>query len=247
MASSTTATFVMPGDEIDPSLIPSHKKLPLRLGPGLRHVPPNKIVPVIAGQIITDPKKNTIWVENAGGRYVPSPGDLVIGTVHRSTMDAFQVHLADYSAPTLLPHMAFELASKKNRPQLPPGSLVYARVVSARKHMDAELECVNPTTGKADGLGPLVNGMLFHISLGMSRRLLMARPASDGGVVVLDELGALGAAFETAVGRNGRIWVNSESVKTVIAVGRAIQAADKEQLSVEQQKKLVRKLMKDLS
>lgn len=162
-------------------------------------------------------------------------------------MDAFQVHLVDYSPPTLLPHLAFELASKKNRPQLAPGALVYARVVSARKHMDAELECVNPTTGKADGLGPLVGGMLFHVSLGMSRRLLMPRPAADGGVVVLDELGALGAAFETAVGRNGRVWVNSENVRTVIAVGRAIQETDTGHLTVEQQKKLVRKLIKDLS
>lgn len=191
-------------------------------------------------------------------QYVPSPGDLVIGTVHRSAAEAFQVHLADYSAPALLPHLAFELASKKNRPVLPSGSLVYARVASPSsssgggpapldKHMDPELECVSASTGKADGLGPLTGGMLFHISLGMARRLLMPRSAEEGKVVVLDELGALGAAFETAVGRNGRLWVNSENVKTAIAVGRAVQETDQGNLNVEQQKKLVRKLIKDLS
>ncbi|KAF3357311.1 hypothetical protein VdG1_05889 [Verticillium dahliae VDG1] len=203
--------FVLPGDDIDPSLIPSHPKLPLRLGPGLRHVPPRDIKPTIAGNLAIDAKKNSIWVEQSRGRYVPSVGDLVIGTVQRSAQEAFLVHLADYSAAVLLPQFSFELASKKNRPQLPSGALVYARVASAEKHMDAELD------------------------------------AEEGKVVVLDELGSLGAAFETAVGRNGRLWVNSESVKTIIAVGRAVQQTDEGSLTVDEQQKLVRKLIKDLS
>lgn len=66
MASSTV--LVLPGDDIDPSLIPSHPKKPLRLGPGLRHVPPNDILPTLAGQLVTDRQKNAIRVENGGGR-----------------------------------------------------------------------------------------------------------------------------------------------------------------------------------
>lgn len=65
---ASEAVFVLPGDRIDPSLIPSHPKKPLRLGPGLRHVPPNDIVPTLAGQLITDRPKNAIRVENSGGR-----------------------------------------------------------------------------------------------------------------------------------------------------------------------------------
>lgn len=65
---ATAGPFVLPGDEIDASLIPSHQKLPLRLGPGLRHVPPGQIVPTIAGKLVTDRKKNSIWVEQMGGR-----------------------------------------------------------------------------------------------------------------------------------------------------------------------------------
>ena len=61
-------TFVLPGDQIDPSLIPSHPKKPLRLGPGLRHVPPNDIVPTLAGQVVTDHHKNAIRVETSSGR-----------------------------------------------------------------------------------------------------------------------------------------------------------------------------------
>lgn len=68
---ASEAVFVLPGDQIDPSLIPSHPKKALRLGPGLRHVPPNDILPTIAGQLITDRQKNLIRVENAGGRVSP--------------------------------------------------------------------------------------------------------------------------------------------------------------------------------
>lgn len=113
--------------------------------------------------------------------------------------------------------------------------------------MDAELECVSSSTGKADGLGPLGNGgMLFDVSLGMARRLMMPSQG-NGGVVVLEELAAAGLQFETATGRNGRFWVDSDSVKTVLAVGRAVQDTDERNLGVEEQRKLVKKVIKELS
>jgi exosome complex component RRP40 len=60
---TTERLFVLPGETIDPSLIPTHKKHPLRLGPGLRHIPPSDIVPTVAGQLITNTVKNSMWVE----------------------------------------------------------------------------------------------------------------------------------------------------------------------------------------
>ncbi|KAH8662104.1 hypothetical protein BX600DRAFT_465579 [Xylariales sp. PMI_506] len=247
MATSTEKVFVLPGDSIDPSLIPSHPKHPLRLGPGLRHIPPSEIVPTVAGQLVTDRRKNSIWVEYNGGRYIPAVGDLVIGTVHHSAADFYYVTLSDYTSNAILPQLAFEMATKKTRPNLAAGALVYARVSLANRHMDPEMECVSPTTGKADGLGPLTGGMLYNISLGMARRLLMRKSVEEGRVVVLEELGSAGLAFETAVGRNGKIWVNSESIKTVLVVGRAVKETDDMNLSVEQQKKLVRKLIKEMA
>ncbi|KAI1445673.1 hypothetical protein F5Y02DRAFT_386025, partial [Annulohypoxylon stygium] len=238
--------YVLPGDQIDASIIPSHSKRPLRLGPGLRHIPPNELVPTVAGQLVTDYRKNSIWVEYNGGRYIPTVGDLVIGSVHHSAVDYFYVMLSGYTANAILPQLAFEMATKKTRPNLNPGALVYARVSLANRHMDPELECVSPSTGKADGLGPLNGGMLFDISLGMARRLLMRKSVEEGKVIVLEELGAAGLAFETAVGRNGKIWVNSEKVKTVLAVGRAVKETDEKNLTMEQQKKLVRKLVKEM-
>jgi exosome complex component RRP40 len=89
--------------------------------------------------------------------------------------------------------------------------------------------------------------MLFSVSLGMARRLMMPKSVQDGKVVILDELANAGLQFETATGRNGKFWVNSDSVKTIIAVGRAVVETDEKKLKVEEQQKLVRKLIKDVS
>ena len=93
-------------------------------------------------------------------------------------------------------------------------------------------------------MGELKGGMVFDVSLGMARRLLMARQKEDGGVVVLEEI-AEKLPFEVAVGRNGRVWVNAGSVREVLCVGRALQEVDEGGFGVEEQKKVVRKLLKN--
>ncbi|KAI9760350.1 MAG: SM-like, degradation of cytoplasmic mRNAs and positively regulates transcription initiation [Chaenotheca gracillima] len=237
-------TYVLPGDPVPTSLLPS-STAPLRLGPGLRHVPRDTITPTTAGELCVDHKKNAVWIDSNGGRYVPTQGDTILATVHHSSTDFYSCAITPHTAYALLPQLAFEGATKKTRPQLVPGSLVYARISLANKHMDAELECVNPATGKADGLGELKDGMVFDISVGMARRLMMPEPGTMGGLVVLEEV-AEKIPFEVAVGRNGRIWVKSGLVAGTIAVGRAITQTDTEGLGVDEQRKLVKKLLKAL-
>lgn len=65
---TTQGPLVLPGDSISPSDIPSHPKKALQLGPGLRHIPPSTILPTVAGQLVADRKKNSLWVEYNGGR-----------------------------------------------------------------------------------------------------------------------------------------------------------------------------------
>jgi exosome complex component RRP40 len=112
--------------------------------------------------------------------------------------------------------------------------------------MDPEVTCVSEATGKADGLGPLIGGMVFDISVGMARRLMMKDPKLQGGIVILDEIAEKGIPFEMAVGRNGRVWVDSKSVSNTLVVGRALVETDSEDLDIEGQKKLVKKLIKAL-
>ncbi|KAL2037886.1 hypothetical protein N7G274_009361 [Stereocaulon virgatum] len=237
--------IVLPGETIGSDVlpIPSNPNLPLKLGPGLRHAPPSTITATIAGPLCIDQKKNAIWVESNSGRYIPQPNDLIIATVHHSSTDFYSCSITPYTTYAQLPQLAFEGATKKTRPQLNSGSLIYARVLTASKHTDPEIVCYNPSTGKSEGMGELKGGMVFDVSMGMARRLLMAKQREDGGVAVLEEI-AEKVAFEIAVGRNGKVWVKSGGVKETLLVGRALQEADVLGLTVEEQVKLVRKMIR---
>jgi exosome complex component RRP40 len=111
--------------------------------------------------------------------------------------------------------------------------------------MDPEIVCHNSSTGKSDGMGELKGGMVFDISLGMARRLLMAKQREEGGLAVLEDI-AEKIPFEIAVGRNGRVWVNSAGVKETLLVGKGLQETDTRSLDMEEQKKLVKRLLKGL-
>ncbi len=64
--------FVLPGEEIDASSVPTHKKHPLRLGPSLRLAPgATAVVPTAAGQLFVDRRKSLMWVEHNGGKVRP--------------------------------------------------------------------------------------------------------------------------------------------------------------------------------
>nr|POE89913.1 exosome complex component rrp40 [Quercus suber] len=242
------STVILPGEVISSELLPrNNKKGTLTLGPGLRHIPPSTILSTTAGTLHVDSKKSALWLESNGGRYLPAVGDLVVAQVHHSGADLYYVSLTPHTTNALLGQLAFENATKKTRPKLDAGDIVYARVSRTSKWEDTELECVHPATGKADGMGPLKGGMVFNVSLGFARRLMMGSDKegkSKGNVVVLEEVGGK-MKFEVAVGRNGRVWVDSGSVKETCLIGRLLVRADEEAWNVDQQRKEVKKALKD--
>jgi len=68
--------LVLPGEILPADVlpVPASSSATLKLGPGLRHVPPATITPVLAGLLCVDQKKNAIWVEHNNGRvsdYIP--------------------------------------------------------------------------------------------------------------------------------------------------------------------------------
>ncbi|KAF2433017.1 hypothetical protein EJ08DRAFT_695047 [Tothia fuscella] len=241
-------TPVLPGDILPSELIPHSTNKAVKLGPGLRHIPPSTVKATISGTVTSDLRKNAIWIEYNGGRYIPTPSDLIIAQILRSAGEHYTVQITPHYPPALLPHLSFEGATKKTRPQLKPGDLIYARIAAAPKHADIELECFNSQTGKGEGLGPLKGGMCFDVSVGFAREVIKGR---RGGVVVLEELSEK-LGFEVAVGRNGRLWVEggegerSGGLKHVIAVGRCLQVCDEKGLDERGQRELVRQVLKGL-
>ncbi|KAH6569458.1 hypothetical protein BASA62_004829 [Batrachochytrium salamandrivorans] len=121
--------------------------------------------------------------------------------------------------PASLPVLAFEGATKRNKPNLDVGVLVYARVSLANKDMEPEIECTNPSTGKADGYGELKGGFMVKCSLGMCRSLMVKNNPILAGISSL-------FPFETAVGMNGRVWINAETPRQIIMIANLIRAAD---------------------
>jgi exosome complex component RRP40 len=241
-------TILLPGEEIQQDQLPKSKKGTLTLGPGLRHIPPSTILSTTSGSLHTDQRKAASWLEAPHGRYLPSVGDLVVAQIHHSSTETYHCGLTPHTSFALLGQLAFEGANKKTRPKLENGDLVYARVSRASKFEDTEIECVNPSSGKADGLGPLTGGMVFNVSPAFARRLMMGTDKdgrSKGGVVTLEEVSEK-VKFEVAVGRNGRIWVDSGSVRTTAMIGRLLTQADEAGWSIEEQRKAVRKSMKDV-
>lgn len=94
-------------------------------------------------------------------------------------------------------------------------------------------------------MGELKGGMVFDISLGFARRLLLNKSKEEGGLVVLEEVGDQ-LAFEIAVGRNGWVWVKAESVRETLLVGKALQETDKRLLRLDEQRKLMKKLFRQV-
>uniref|UniRef100_A0A8C3E2N4 Ribosomal RNA-processing protein 40 n=1 Tax=Corvus moneduloides TaxID=1196302 RepID=A0A8C3E2N4_CORMO len=138
------------------------------------------------------------WVDSQQKRYVPVKGDHVIGIVTAKAGDVFRLDVGG-SEPASLSYLAFEGATKRNRPNVQVGDLVYGQFVVANKDMEPEMVCID-SSGKSSGMGLIgQDGFLFKVSLGLIRKLLAPK------CEIIQELSQL-YPFELVLGMNGRIW-----------------------------------------
>ncbi|MCP9262816.1 Exosome complex component RRP40 [Dirofilaria immitis] len=145
-------------------------------------------------------------------------GDRVIGIVTSTHGETFKIDIgaADIA---FISFLSFEGVTRRNRPNLKVGDLIYASVANATKHLEPELTCVD-NEGRARGMGSLPSGgFLFRTSLNLVRRILS--PASR----LLSLIGK-DIKFEITSGINGRIWIKGTNVMEVIAVYRMIKDSE---------------------
>lgn len=173
------------------------------------------------------------WVDSSQKRAVAVQGEQVIGIVTGAPGENFNVDIG-INQTAVLPGLSFAGATRRNRPRLFAGDLVYARLSLADKDVEPELTCVN-AAGKSAGMGPLEGGHLFTCSTGLCRKLL--RP----GCPVLRHLGE-SVKFEMAVGTNGRVWVSAPTTHLTMLVANAIQAS--ELMTPKQTSHLVARLLR---
>merc|ERR1711928_1323 len=187
------------------------------LGPGLRKYG-KEILVSKPGVLRKKKNPNTYWIDCHQKRYIPTRGDNVIGVVVNKLGDYFKVQIGS-SEEASLSSIAFQGATKKNKPNVQIGDLVFAKLLIASIDMEPELVCVN-SFGESAGLGLLPpNGFMFTVPLHHIRKILNPK------CLLMKNLGK-GIPFEVAIGMNGRIWVKAKTMKQTVSVARIICLAE---------------------
>jgi len=188
---------------IGAGLYQSGEKVFCNLGGMLRYRPPE-----------------TYWVEANRKRYIPRTGDQVVGLIEERGGDYYRVNIFS-GCLALLSRLGFEGATKRNKPELKVGDLIYCRVSLAHKDLDTELTCISNSTSKKDWssgetvFGQLTEGLLIRVSLGVARKML--HPDS----VLLRALGRR-LVFEVAVGINGAVWLRCDDLVHSVLIRNAV-------------------------
>lgn len=214
--------LVVPGDDVTSPL--AAVAASVKLGQGLSQAG-SRVVCTRAG-VLSFLEPNRFFVVSSCARFVPAVGDCVVGVVVERAPEHYRVRVRG-TALALLPALAFDGASRRNKPSLAPGALVFARVAACSKHMEPELSCAalpgsgvrapDWVTGQAV-FGELRGGVLAAVPTALARRLL------DPTCALLRALGAA-FPFEVAVGLNGLVWAHAGSSRNTAAVARALEAA----------------------
>lgn len=206
--------IVLPGDLLS-ELKVSEKSGKTVLGPGLQANAES--VQVIKPGILRFKEPNFYWIDSHQKRYVAVRGENVLGIVTQKSGDVFKVDIG-CSEQASLSYLAFEGATKKNRPTVKVGDVLYATLLVASKDTEPELVCIDGA-GRSSGLGVVSEGFLLHCSINLVRKVLSAD-------CVLFKLLSKHLPFEVAVGMNGRIWVKGRSLIETAAIVNTIASAE---------------------
>ncbi|XP_049898789.1 exosome complex component RRP40 [Epinephelus moara] len=227
---------LLPGDEFSfetddvISLTDHAKPEKVVCGPGLRRSGDRLVVS--KSGVLRHKQPNMFWIDSQQRRYVPAKGETVIGIVTAKSGDVFKVDFGG-SEQASLSYLAFEGATKRNRPNVQVGDLLFAQFIIANKDMEPELVCID-SSGRANGMGVFgAGGLLFTVSLGLVRRLLA--PHSE----ILSDLQQL-FPCELVVGMNGRLWVKSSSIQQTLIISNLLQSCDT--MTTQQRQQLFRRV-----
>ena len=118
--------------------------------------------------------------------------------------------------------LAFEGATKRNRPDVNVGDVVFARIIAPARDVEPELVCITSAL-KRDGMGILV-APATHFAQVVQVPVHAARKLLSPSCTLLPALGSR-YRFEVAVGMNGRIWISSKTPESVIFISNTLSRA----------------------
>lgn len=102
--------------------------------------------------------------------------DLVLGTVITRTAEFYRVDIGTVQ-PAMLSVLAFEGATRKNRPVLQVGALVYARISAADRDLEPELACTNAEGKREEVFGEIKEGAVLRIPCSYAQQYALAVPS----------------------------------------------------------------------
>lgn len=224
-SASFNSSLVYPGDNVT-SKIMLHSKNNVILGVGLNRIQnydgdikTDTIIAVIIGTLkFRSP--STFWVESNCKRYFPRTGDQIVGIIEDKGGDYYKVNIFSTSS-ALLSRLSFEGATKRNKPELKKGDIIYARVSLAHKDLETELTCTAASGSKKEWssgeavYGNLCSGVVVKISIARAKSMLLP------DCVLLNALGRH-FAYEVAVGMNGAVWIRAPDIITTIIIRNAV-------------------------
>ena len=157
---------LIPGDDVTEQVTGLRRQI--KLGPGLIQTTTEngdeRVVSQVAG-VLRYRAPVTYYVESNRKRYFPRTDDQVVGIIEDRGGDFYKVNIFSGSS-ALLSRLAFEGASKRNRPELKRGDVIYARVSLAHRDLDVELTCISASGSKKEWTtGETVFPLFFIIPL----------------------------------------------------------------------------------
>jgi exosome complex component RRP40 len=221
--SSALERIVAPGEELVQAIISTEpSSTVLKIGNGLLASAAGDSIVAVKCGALGYRKPNRFFVRTACRRYVPAIGEVVVGIVSDRNAEFYRVQLHATST-AILPVLAFDGATKRNKPNLAIGAVVFARVVNCSRHLEPELSCQAGGAGpKKDWMtgesifGELSGGTILSVSCNHAERLF------NPSCAVLSSFGT-SVPFEVAVGLNGSIWLRAKtgmwlSTREVLAI-----------------------------
>ncbi|KAL7065649.1 hypothetical protein ACR3K2_39070 [Cryptosporidium serpentis] len=186
------------------------------------------------------------------GIYIPNKGDIIVGTVLNKIGDLYKISInAPYNA--ILHNMAFEGATKRNKPNIDIGNHICARIsYSDISSGEIELTCTTPEekrtwTSNENYLGLLGNKNIINISNNNIRKtldnkniqykcikdgIIMNIPISLTNILLSDNCYIFNIIskyfpFEICVGQNSTIWFTASTVQQLLLIMSSLKIANK--------------------
>lgn len=201
--------ITFPGDIVTNNVTGLSKSI--SIGPGLKQEESDVVATSVG--VLNYRAKSHYWIESNRKRYYPKVNDQVVGIIKERGVDFYTINLFSGTS-CILDRLKFEGATKRSKPELKKGDVVYARVEATGKDLDTELSCISTSgvtkewsTGETI-YGELPQGLLVHLSLATVHKLLLPECA------VLNALGSH-ICFEAAIGMNGAVWFRANGPKAM--------------------------------